>query len=119
MERACARVSARAPVHTPLFPEFGREFLRYLEWRQEQGRDDPAFLLELAHYEFAELALSLDENEITAVPHDSDGDPIGGIPVVSPLACVLGYRFPVHRINADFRPDVPSENPSVLLLVRG
>jgi hypothetical protein len=105
--------------HTPLFPEFGREFLRYLEWRQEQGRNDPPFLLELAHYEFAELALAIDENEFDAVAHDPHGDPVSAVPVVSPLACVLGYRFPVHCINADFRPDAPSENPSVLLLVRG
>jgi hypothetical protein len=105
--------------HTPLFPEFGREFLRYLELRQQQGRDDPPFLLELAHYEFAELALAIDENEIGAVAHDPSGDPVSGVPVVSPLACVLAYRFAVHRINADFRPDAPDANPSVLLLVRG
>jgi hypothetical protein len=105
--------------HTPLFPEFGREFLRYLEFRQEQGRADPPFLLELAHYEFAELALSLDENEIAAVPHEANGDSVDGIPVVSPLACVLAYRFPVHRITAEFRPDSAPEHPSVLLLVRG
>jgi hypothetical protein len=105
--------------HTPLFPEFGREFLRYLEFRQEQGRDDPPFLLELAHYEFAELALSLAESEISAIALDAHGDPVRGIPVVSPLACVLGYRFPVHRITAEFRPDSAPEHPSVLLLVRG
>jgi len=105
--------------HTPLFPEFAREFLRYLETRQQQGRGDPPFLLELAHYEWAELALSLDENDIGATPHDPDGDPVVGIPVVSPLVCVLAYRFPVHGISAEFRPDEPTELPSVLLLVRG
>lgn len=105
--------------HTPLFPEFGREFLRYLEFRQQQGRDDPPFLLELAHYEFAELALAIDENEIDAVAHDPNGDPVSGVPAVSPLACVLGYRYPVHRINAEFRPTEPPDDPSVLLLVRG
>jgi hypothetical protein len=105
--------------HTPLFPEFGREFIRYLEWRQQQGRDDPPFLLELAHYEFAELALSIDENEIGAVAHHPAGDPGSGVPVVSPLACVLAYRFPVHRIGPDFRPDAVPSDPTVLLLVRG
>ena len=105
--------------HTPLFPEFGREFIRYLESRTEQGRHDPPFLLELAHYEFAELALAIEESELASIPHDADGDPITGVPAVSPLACALGYRFPVHRINADFRPTEPPENPTVLLLVRG
>ena len=105
--------------HTPLFPEFGREFLRYVEFRQQQGRNDPPFLLELAHYEWAELALSLDENEVAAAPHDASGDPLDGIPVMSPLACVLAYRYPVHRIGPDFRPDEPPAEPTILLLVRG
>jgi len=104
--------------HTPLFPEFAREFLRYLQARQEQGRGDPPFLLELAHYEWAELALSLDENEIDNVPHDAAGDPVSGIPIVSPLACVLGYRFPVQHIRADFMPLEAPPEPTVLLLVR-
>jgi hypothetical protein len=54
---------SRHHSHTPLFPELGREFLRYLEARQQQGRGDPAFLLELAHYEWVELALALDEHD--------------------------------------------------------
>ncbi|MBS0581703.1 MAG: putative DNA-binding domain-containing protein [Proteobacteria bacterium] len=105
--------------HTPLFPEFGREFLRWLETRQEQGRGDPAWLLELAHYEWAELALSLDEADIDALPHDPHGDPLSGVPVMSPLACVLAYRFPVHRIAPDFRPAEAPAEPTLLLLVRG
>jgi hypothetical protein len=105
--------------HTPLFPEFGREFLRWLETRQEQGRGDPPFLLELAHYEWAELALALDEADIAAIEHDPDGDPLSGIPVMSPVVCVLAYRFPVHCISPDFRPDEPPSAPTLLLLVRG
>lgn len=105
--------------HTPLFPEFGREFLRYLETRQEQRRDDPPFLLELAHYEWAELALSLVEAEIEAIAHDPSGNALDGVPVVSPLICVLVYHFPVQHIRPDFRPSQPSEQPTVLLLVRG
>ena len=105
--------------HTPLFPEFAREFLRYLELRQQEGRGDPPFLLELAHYEWAELALSLDESEISDVPHDPSGDPLAGVPVVSPLAWVLGYRFPVHRIGPAFRPVEAPPEPTWLLLARG
>ena len=105
--------------HTPLFPEFGREFLRWLETRQEQGRGDPPWLLELAHYEWAELALSLDEARIDAVAHDPAGDPVAGIPAMSPLACVLAYRFPVQRISPQFRPVETPAEPTLLLLVRG
>ena len=57
-------------AHTPLFPEMPREFLKYLEHERIPQPDDPPFLLELAHYEWVELALSLldekiDETDIT------------------------------------------------------
>ncbi|UXI67273.1 DNA-binding domain-containing protein [Tahibacter amnicola] len=103
----------------PLFPEFGREFLKYLEDRQAAGSNDPPFLLELAHYEWAELALSIDEHAIDAVPHDAGGDVTRGIPVVSPLAWLLAYRFPVHRIRPEFQPDAAPAEPTLLLLIRG
>jgi len=105
-------------AQTPLFPEIGREFLRWLEQRQHEGRDDAPFLLELAHYEWAELALSLDEEELDAIPHDAHGDVVSGVPVVSPLAWVLGYRFPVHRIGGDVRPAEAPAEPTLLLLIR-
>lgn len=104
---------------TPLFPEFAREFLAYLELRQRENRGDAPFLLELAHYEWAELALSLDEHDIDTVAHDADGDPVRGVPVMSPLICVLAYRFPVQRIGPDFRPRQAPADPTVLALVRG
>jgi hypothetical protein len=105
--------------HTPLFPEFAREFLRYLEARQQEDRDDPPFLLELAHYEWAELALALDETDIAGIAHDPNGNPLSGVPVLSPLAWVLGYHYPVQHIGPDFRPDQIPAEPTLLLLVRG
>lgn len=105
-------------AQTPLFPEIGREFLRWLELRQHDGHGDAPFLLELAHYEWTELALSLDEQYADAVAHDAAGDVAGGVPVVSPLAWVLGYRFPVHRIGGDFRPTEAPTEPTLLLLIR-
>src|SRR5215467_11322326 len=78
--------------HTPLFTEIAREFMRWLEARAEKAAGDPPFLVELAHYEWSELSLALDEAEIAAVAHDPAGDVVEGIPVVSPLARVLAYR---------------------------
>lgn len=105
--------------HTPLFAEFAREFLAYLEVRQREQRGDAPFLLELAHYEWAELALSLDEHDIANIAHDAHGDPARGVPVMNPTLAVLAYRFPAQRISPDFRPLVAPEAPTVLLLVRG
>lgn len=104
--------------HTPLFPELGKELLRYLEARQQAGRGDPPFLLELAHYEWIELALSLDEQELDAVPHDPAGDLLAGVPVPSPLAWPLAYTWPVAQLRADFQPDVPPEQPTFVLVLR-
>jgi len=100
--------------HTPLFTDIAREFIRFLESRT----GDPPFLVELAHYEWSELALSLDESEIAAVAHDADGDVVDGIPVASPVARVLAYRFPVHRIRADFQPTEAPPQPTLILLTR-
>jgi uncharacterized protein len=104
--------------HTPLFTEIAREFIRHLEQRAEQGADDPPFLVELAHYEWSELALSLDEAEISEIECDARGDVLLGVPVLSPLARVLAYRYPVHRIGPDFVPTEPAPQPVLLLLTR-
>ena len=104
--------------HTPLFTEIAREFIRHLELRARSGAGDPPFLVELAHYEWSELALALDEHDVAGIACDRDGDLLAGIPVVSPLARVLAYNYPVHRIGPDFRPAEAAPQPVFLLLVR-
>ena len=103
---------------TPLFTEIAREFIRHLEHRAESGSADPPFLVELAHYEWSELALTLDESDLAQVDHDPQGDLLESVPVMSPLARVLAYRFPVHRIGPDFQPDAPGAQPTLILLTR-
>lgn len=105
--------------HTPLFPELGREFVRWLEKRAEDDSGDPSWFAELAHYEWMEVVASNDEHDIDALPHDPDGDPFDSVPVLSPLAWPLVYRFPVHRIRSDTRPDdEPPASPTCLIIVR-
>jgi len=103
---------------TPLFPEIAREFLQYLQDEREEHSSDLPFLLELAHYEWVELALSLDERDTTDLAADRDGDPLQGVPVLSPLVWVLSYRFPVHRISPDFQPGSAPEQATHLLVYR-
>lgn len=104
--------------HTPLFPEIPREFLQYLQDHREQHDEDPPFILELAHYEWAELGLALDETSLDAIEADKDGDLVKGIPVLSPLAWPFSYNYPVHQIRADFQPTQPPEKHTHLLLWR-
>ena len=109
-------------ARTPLFPEIGREFLRYLEARQQRSECDAAldlpFVVELAHYEWVELALSLDDTELADIPQDRDGDLLAGVPLPSPLAWPLAYRWPVHRLAPSFQPAEPPAQPTFLLVVR-
>jgi len=104
--------------HTPLFPEIPREFLKYLQDTRKQRENDPDFMLELAHYEWVELALSLDETEMDECDVNPDGDLLKGIPVLSPLAWPLSYQYPVHQIRDDFQPHAKPDNATHLLVWR-
>ncbi|MEF8982772.1 HvfC family RiPP maturation protein [Thiohalorhabdus sp.] len=105
-------------AQTPYFLEIGREFLTYLAEVREPRADDPAFLLELAHYEWVELALAVDEAELPAQGVDPAGDLLAGRPVVSPLAWPLQYAFPVHQIGPGFEPEAPPQQPTFLVVYR-
>ncbi|HWP94124.1 MAG TPA: putative DNA-binding domain-containing protein [Gammaproteobacteria bacterium] len=105
-------------AHTPLFPEMPRELLDYLEHERGARPEDPPFLRELAHYEWVELALSIEREEPDLAGVDRDGDLLAGVPVLSPLAWPLAYDFPVHRISPEFQPDQPGEVPTFLVVYR-
>ncbi len=104
--------------HTPLFAEIPREFLQYLQDHRQGHEDDPPFMLELAHYEWVELALSLDEADINQIETNPDGDLFKGVPMLSPLAWPLSYQYPVHQIHAEFQPQTVPEKPTYLLVWR-
>ena len=103
---------------TPLFPEMPREFLYYLQHERGDQQNDYPFMLELAHYEWAELALSLSEQEAELSNIDVHGDLLLGCPVLSPLAWPRSYRWPVHQIGPDYLPEQPAESAVHLLLYR-
>lgn len=109
---------ARHRCKTPLFPEVAKEFLHYLQDEREPRAADPGFLLELAHYEWVELALELDERELDDVPADREGSLLDGVPVLSPLAWPMSYRYPVHRIHPSFQPREEPEEQTHLLVWR-
>jgi len=104
--------------HTPLFLEIPLEFVGYLGEERGARPDDPPFLYELAHYEWVELALAVDEHELATVAADPSGDLLDGVPVLSPLAWPLAYRFPVHRLGPDHQPADPPDEPSFYIARR-
>lgn len=105
-------------AQTPLFPEVGQEFVAWLRARAEAGHGDPAFLPELAHYEWAELGLALSDAFEDPSRIDVDGDLMQGIPVLSPQAWPLAYAWPVDRLRPDYQPEHPPAEPTLLLLQR-
>jgi len=102
---------------SPYFLEITQEFLQYLQEERGEVAGDPPFMLELAHYEWVELALDVSESEWPSNV-DPEGDLLLGRPVVSPLAWNLSYQYPVHRIGPDFQPEVPESEPTFLIVYR-
>lgn len=103
---------------TPYFLEIPEEFLDYLQNERKEHPEDPPFLLELAHYEWVELGLSVDEHEIPTEGIDPDGNMIEGIPVLSPLAWNLQYQYDVHHIDENHQPSTPPEQATCLAVYR-
>jgi len=101
---------------THLFPEVPREFIRFLETRSAQ---DPAWLVELAHYEWVELALDLAENdEFIDDVFISNENILDTAFSLSPLSWSLGYQWPVHRLSPGFLPENKPATPTFLLVRR-
>ncbi len=109
---------ARHQSHTPLFLEVPREFLRYLQEERGTVEADPPWLLELAHYEWAELAVQILEDQPAFGDPDAVVDFIDAVPLVSPCAWYLCYSFPVHQIQPGFTPDEAPAEATFLVVYR-
>ncbi|MFV8781564.1 DNA-binding domain-containing protein [Microbulbifer sp. SA54] len=108
---------------SPYFLEISQEFLQYLQ--SERGANpesagDPAFLLELAHYEWVELALDVSDAEFPRdlVTEVYAGEVLDRVPVASPLAWSLSYRYPVQRLGPACQPADPPQLPTFLVVYR-
>lgn len=105
-------------AQTPYFLEIPQEFLVFLQTAYELQDEDFPFLIELAHYEWVELALSVSQETNAGLQIDLEGDLLTGIPVKSKLAWTYAYQFPVHRITSKFQPHEPGEQPTFLAICR-
>ena len=106
-------------AETPYFLQLPQEFLAYLQSSFTPADDDYPFLLELAHYEYAELELAVTEQENDLQGVDPNGDLLAGIPVKSALSWSYAYRYAVHRISPTYLPEEPEAQPVYLALYRG
>ena len=91
---------------SPLFCDLPREFLRWLS-EGDVSIPLPVWLHELAHYEWAELAVDIMQTQpLPALL--AEGDLLEGVPLVAPAHMLLAYQWPVHRISLEYRPRKPA-----------
>ncbi len=105
----------RHSCQTPHFSEIPEEFLNYLE-NERSNQTDLPFLLELAHYEWVEMAISIAQETLPS--YRSYDVLLEEILNLSPVASVLAYQYPVHKISPQFIPTTLPENPTFLLVYR-
>ncbi|MFN3713452.1 MAG: DUF2063 domain-containing protein [Alcanivoracaceae bacterium] len=94
---------------------------QFLEWLSGADCDRsglPAFVTDLAYYEWLELALGISTEEIPPVMPSAPADLLTGTPLLSPLATLMASHWPVHRISADHLPAAPLPAPVWLLVWR-
>jgi len=108
---------ASHPCTTPYFSEIPEEFIIYLQNERIAKEDDYPFMLELAHYEWVEMALSIAQDDIVEPKISQIGD-LAQTLSISPLVWILAYQFPVHKISPDYLPLQAPEQPSYLAVYR-
>ena len=107
---------AKHTCQSPHFSQIPEEFLDYLQNERDGSKDFP-FMLELAHYEWVEMALSIAKEELADYYPDFDNlldQPIA----LSPLAWSLAYQYPVHKIGPAFLPLEAPEQLTFLIVYR-
>ncbi|WP_345418484.1 DNA-binding domain-containing protein [Halioxenophilus aromaticivorans] len=100
---------------SPYFLDISKEFVSYLQRHHADSSQYPGFLLELAHYEWVELALDVSDEEWPQCPQ---GDLLAARPLVSPLVWCLSYQYPVHHIGPAFQPVEPPDQATFLVVYR-
>jgi uncharacterized protein len=108
---------AKHSCRSPYFSQIPEEFLDYLQ-NERNGSDDFPFMLELAHYEWVEMALSIAKEETLANGNPGPENLLGQNITLSPLAWPLAYQYPVHKIAPVFLPLEAPEKPTFLIAYR-
>lgn len=100
--RTLRRFFAEHRCRSPLFRDIPGEFLAWIGPLAAGLFPQRPYLYEFMHYEWVELAVSIDDVRREA-DVDPQGDLLEGVPVLDPVARRVRYRYPVHRIGPRFR----------------
>lgn len=88
---------------SPFFRQIPDDFIQFLQTAEALPADYPEFVLELAHYEWIELALSVSNCTPDWEAIDRQGSLLEQGPVLNPVLANLVYSWPVHRIGPGTR----------------
>ena len=110
---------SRHQSSSPYFSQIPAEFIDFLQNERahsKQSSDDSPFIIELAHYEWAELLAStndgIEQNKASSENIERQ------ILTLSVNAYPLAYQYPVHNISPDFIPTEAPSEPSYLVVYR-
>lgn len=100
---------------SPYFLHIAQEFLDFLSQSYQPTSNDPAYMLELAHYEWVELALSIEDEDLTEIKlqeNQIEEEPL----YLSHLAWNLSYQYPVQFISTDnSAPDIVEQGNYIVV----
>ncbi|PWK45455.1 HvfC family RiPP maturation protein [Pseudomonas sp. OV226] len=117
--RALVRIFLRDyRARTPKFGEIAQEFVEFIAAQPPALNEGawPPFMVELAHYEWVEMALQ--QSDAEPLPA-SDAGQLQDRPLqVSALAWPLAYAWPVQWVGPDYQPETPPAQPTLLLVRR-
>uniref|UniRef100_UPI00404816CC HvfC family RiPP maturation protein n=1 Tax=Rheinheimera sp. TaxID=1869214 RepID=UPI00404816CC len=99
---------------SPYFLHIAGHFLHYLQQDYQLQHDDPPFMLELAHYEWAELYLAT--KPLTDAETPLSIEQVSQHPLqLSQLCMLLAYPYQVHMISTAYQPATPGDVQCYLL----
>lgn len=109
---------AEHACQSPYFREISAAFVEWLTARQAEVplMAQFPFLLELAHYEWVEVPLLLDDTQVDWTQVNCNGDLLDEPLVLNPVMLLQHYQYPVQTIAPNALPSEP--HPTNLLLLR-
>ncbi|MBS0044319.1 putative DNA-binding domain-containing protein [Shewanella sp. M16] len=104
------RFFSQHDCQSPIFIDIAGEFLDFLLQEYQPTANDPVFMLELAHYEWLELAVAVaqaseDESQLSSAQMSTQ------TLCLSQTARVAQYHFEVQHIRQDYRPQQQLDTP--------
>jgi len=110
---------SRHQSSSPYFSQIPAEFIDFLQNERpnnKQQPDDYPFIIELAHYEWAELLAAtsegIEQNKASSKNIEQQ------ILALSVNAYPLAYQYPVHKLSPDFIPTEAPSEPTYLVAYR-